>query len=142
MRLSALLPRFLPKEVYSITPKRKMIIQEQRWHNHTLMLFADEKGSAQLELFDKPQFGSLQITAFIFNLWTVPEYRHQGHARELLEIVEKAAAERGHSAVFLDWDSENCSREIRDWYIRNGYVEVGLNSKGNFSRLRKKLSIN
>lgn len=119
-----------------------MIIQEQRWHNHTLILFADEQGSAQLELFDKPQFGSLQITAFIFNLWTVPEYRRQGHAKKMLEIVERAAAERGHSAVFLDWDSENCPREIRDWYIRNGYIEVGLNSKGNFSRLRKDLSIN
>lgn len=116
-----------------------MIIQEQRWHNRTIILFVDEYGSAQLELFDKPQLGDLKCTAFIFNLWTKPEYRCQGHATNMIAAVERAAAEHGHSAVFLDWELSNTPREIRDWYIRNGYEIVGFNNKGNFNRLKKQL---
>lgn len=116
-----------------------MIVQEQKWHNHTRILFADESGSVMLELFDKPQFGELNMTAFIFNLWTEPKHRLKGIATKFLKLAEEAAANRGHKAVFLDWKLEQSPREILDWYIRNGYHVVGFNDKGNFNRLWKKL---
>lgn len=57
-----------------------MIIQEQRWSGHTRIVFVEEHSSVMLELFDEPQFGTLRMTAFIFNLWTSPEHRRQGRA--------------------------------------------------------------
>lgn len=116
-----------------------MIIQEQRWHDRTIILFVDEYGSAQLELFDKPQLGDLQCTAFVFNLWTNPEHRCQGHATNMIAAIERAAAKHGHSAVFLDYELAESPREILEWYLRNGYRVVGFNDNGDFNRLKKQL---
>lgn len=117
-----------------------MIIQEQKWHSHTRILFVDEYGSVMLELFDEPQFGELNMTAFIFNLWTDPKHRLKGHASELLKLAEEEASKRGHAAVFLDWELEQTPSAVLDWYLRNGYRVVGFNNKGDFNRLRKELS--
>lgn len=113
-----------------------MIIQEQKWSDHTRILFVNENSSVMLELFDTPQCG---MTAFIFNLWTSPECRCQGHATKMLSIAEQAAAWHGHSAVFLDWKLKDTPTEILDWYLRKGYERVGFNSKGDYFRLKKEL---
>lgn len=117
-----------------------MIIQEQKWANHTRILIVDEYASVQLEIFDKPQFGSLNITAFIYNLWTAPEHRRKGYAKRMLAVAEREAASHGQSSVFLDWNLKDTPHAIREWYMRNGYAEVGFNSTGDYSRLKKELN--
>lgn len=114
-----------------------MIIQEQKWSDHTRIVFVEEHSSVMLELFDEPQFGTLRMTAFVFNLWTSPEYRRHGQAARMLSAAERTALQRGHSSVFLDWELKESPLEILDWYMRNGYERVGFNSKGDYFRLKK-----
>ena len=116
-----------------------MIIQEQKWSDHTRIVFVEEHSSVMLELFDEPQFGTLRMTAFVFNLWTSPEYRRHGQAARMLSAAERTALQRGHSSVFLDWKLKKNPLEILDWYMRNGYERVGFNSKGDYFRLKKEL---
>ena len=111
-----------------------MIIQEQKWSDHTRIVFVEEHSSVMLELFDEPQFGTLRMTAFVFNLWTSPEYRRHGQAARMLSAAERTALQRGHSSVFLDWELKESPLEILDWYMRNGYERVGFNSKGDYFR--------
>lgn len=116
-----------------------MIIQEQKWSDHTRIVFVEEHSSVMLELFDEPQLGTLRMTAFVFNLWTSPEYRRHGQAARMLSAAERTALQRGHSSVFLDWELKESPLEILDWYMRNGYEIVGFNSKGDYFRLKKEL---
>lgn len=111
-------------EALDIKPQNKAfpLIQEQKWKNYTRYLIIIEGASAQLELYHKTAwFGG---TAFLYALWTDPEHRKKGKAKELMNIAEKTASKLGHNALFLECDQEN-DPFVLEWYHRTGYKDKG-----------------
>lgn len=102
--------------------KEHVRIQKQVWENYTRYLIINEGASVQLELHNQTAwFGG---KAFIYALWTDPEYRRKGYAEKLMKIAEKIAFDHGHVVIFLEWDNSN-KRHVLDWYHRSGYVDMG-----------------
>lgn len=112
-----------PKEL-DIKPQNNNfpIIQQQKWKNYTRFLIVIEGASAQLELYHKTAwFGG---TAFLYALWTDPEYRKKGKAKELMNLAENTASKLGHNALFLECNQEN-DPFVLEWYHRIGYKDKG-----------------
>lgn len=115
-----------------------MIIQRQQRHDKIRYILIDEYASVHLELFDTAQdFGG---TAFIWALWTNPDYRRQGHAKRFLEQAEQIAKEHGRAAVYLEWFECDTPTEILKWYYRSGYNDVEFGGKGDYVLLKKILN--
>lgn len=118
-----------------------MIIQRQHWFEHNRYLIADEYGSVLLDLYDNPAHsGSCYGEAWIWGLYVCPCYRRKGHAKRLLEEAESYAAKEGHKEVYLQWEIKNTSREVLDFYKRNGYVEIDADTERREIMLRKELT--
>lgn len=101
-----------------------MIEQRQEWHTKVIYLIADEYGSVQLELYkDVQSFGG---TAWLWDLFVLPEHRRKGHARRLLKRAEEIAQSEGHKTLHMEWEEANTGREVLDWYIREGYDDVAF----------------
>ena len=67
--------------------KEFLRIQKQVWKNYTRYIIINEGASVQLELHNEiAWFGG---KAFIYALWTDPEYRRKGYAKKLMKIAEK-----------------------------------------------------
>jgi ribosomal-protein-alanine N-acetyltransferase len=60
----------------------------------------------------------------LLNLTVAPPFQHRGHARELLDLLERRARERGLRAIWLEVRTGNT--RARSVYARRGYVEAGL----------------
>lgn len=77
------------------------IEQQQKWHDFTRWLVANEQASVQLELYpEKQDWGG---SAWIYGLWTNEAARRQGYATKVLKRAEEIAAQAGHQSVFLEW---------------------------------------
>lgn len=102
-----------------------MNIQQQTWKEYTRYLISDEYGSVMINLYNEPQkCGSKSYTAWIWGLYVYPEHRRKGHAKRLLEEVERIALENGHKDVCMAWDAEETRKDILDFYIHKGYNPV------------------
>lgn len=114
-----------------------MIEQRQEWNSKVIYLIADEYGSAQLELYkDMQNFGG---TCWLWDLFVLPEYRRQGHAKRLLKRAEKIAKAEGHKSVILEWEAVNSEEWLLHHYLRNGYTEKQFSGNGDYYLLEKKL---
>ncbi len=98
------------------------IIQQQKWGNYTRHIIMIEGASVQLELYHKTAwFGG---TAFLYALWTDPEHRKKGKAKELMVLAETIASNFGHKELFLECDQDNAPF-VREWYYERGYIDRG-----------------
>ena len=57
------------------------------------------------------------------NLAVLPEYRHNGIGKKLLEHAYQTAAEEGYKIINIGIVEEN--RRLRRWYEENGAVHIG-----------------
>lgn len=109
--------------------------QRQTWRDYTRWLITNDWASVQLELYPEQQeWGG---TAWIYGLWTDPEARLQGNAKQVLERAETIAQQAGHKSVFLEWKQADTPVEVLDWYIRRGYTERQFCGKGDYYLLEK-----
>lgn len=59
----------------------------------------------------------------INNLCVIPEYRHQGIGKELLEHAFVQTTQRGCTHINIGIIEENCI--LRSWYESFGFVHIG-----------------
>lgn len=60
----------------------------------------------------------------INDILVLPEYRHKGYGKELLDYSKTKANELGASKITLGMIDDN--KKLKDWYIENGFVNVGF----------------
>ena len=53
----------------------------------------------------------------------LPEHRHKGYGKELLEFCKNKALERGANKIIIGMIDEN--NKLKNWYIMNGFINVG-----------------
>lgn len=53
----------------------------------------------------------------------LPEWRHYGYGKKLLDFCKTVVKEHGGSKVILDIIEENTV--LKDWYADNGFVHIG-----------------
>lgn len=63
-------------------------------------------------------------------LGVLPEYRHHGYGRQLLDYIRMIVEEKGGTKISLGMIEENAL--LRDWYQANGFVHTGT---GQFPQL-------
>lgn len=54
----------------------------------------------------------------------LPEYRHKGYGKELLDFCKMKAHELGASKITLGMIDDN--QKLKDWYIKNSFNGVGF----------------
>jgi ribosomal protein S18 acetylase RimI-like enzyme len=59
----------------------------------------------------------------IRNLCVLPEYRHFGYGKELLEYCKNRAAEQSGTKINISFIEENTV--LKNWYASNGFVHIG-----------------
>lgn len=59
----------------------------------------------------------------IHNLCVVPELRNKGYGTFLLDYAKQKSKEFGGKILFVDFIEEDT--ELRNWYIKNGFVHKG-----------------
>lgn len=60
--------------------------------------------------------------AELHNLAVLPEYRHKGYGKRLLDHCEKKAKEMGCNKIKIDIIEEN--KILKDWYLKNGFIHL------------------
>jgi ribosomal protein S18 acetylase RimI-like enzyme len=116
---------------------RKALIQKQRWDGYDKYVIWMGDGSVQLEVSDKP-YGEHNIESFLFSLWVDEDSRKNGLGKQLMEMAEQIARERGCKTICLEWSSREAPYWVREWYERNGYKIKALRGDSRFL-LRKEL---
>ncbi len=61
---------------------------------------------------------------YMERLAVLPEYRHKGYGKELIDFVVDFVREHGGKKISIGIINEN--RVLKAWYIRYGFVETGL----------------
>jgi GNAT superfamily N-acetyltransferase len=112
-------------------------IEKQRWDGYDKYVIWAEHGSVQLEVHDKP-YGEYNIEAWLFSLWVDEDSRKSGLGKQLRELAEQIAHERGCKTVCLEWSSREAPYWVREWYERNGYKIKAFRGDASFM-LRKEL---
>jgi len=57
--------------------------------------------------------------AELHNLSVLPDYRHKGYGKNLLDYCEKRAKELGCGKIKIEIIEEN--KILKDWYLKNGF---------------------
>jgi GNAT superfamily N-acetyltransferase len=112
-------------------------IEKQRWDGYDKYVIWAEHGSVQLEVHDKP-YGEYNIEAWLFSLWVDEDSRKSGLGKQLRELAEQIAHERGCKTVCLEWSKREAPYWVREWYERNGY-KIRAFIGGSSLMLRKEL---
>jgi ribosomal protein S18 acetylase RimI-like enzyme len=60
----------------------------------------------------------------LHNLAVLPEYRHKGYGRLLLDFCKTKVIESCRSKIVLSIIEENTV--LKDWYIANGFIHTGM----------------
>ena len=60
----------------------------------------------------------------LHNLAVLPEFRHNGYGKLLLEYAKKKAISLGYSKIKIGIIEE--STVLKNWYIQNGFVHTGI----------------
>lgn len=61
-------------------------------------------------------------TAKLYNLAVLPDYRHHGYGKLLLDYCETKAKEIQCSKIRIDIIEDNTI--LKDWYLKNGFVHL------------------
>ena len=59
----------------------------------------------------------------LHNIGVLPEYRHKGYGKELLDFCTNKVKELGGNKIVLSMIEENT--RLKNWYIQNGFVHTG-----------------
>ena len=59
----------------------------------------------------------------LHNLAVLPEYRHKGYGKELIDFCKTKVKESGGSKIFIGIIDENTV--LKNWYAENGFVHTG-----------------
>lgn len=59
----------------------------------------------------------------LHNLAVLPEYRHCGYGKELLDFCKAKVKELGGNKLILDMINENV--RLKNWYASNGFIHTG-----------------
>lgn len=113
------------------------MIQLQHWGDYDRYLIVYDFGSITLDLFpSKQNWGG---TSWISNLYVCPEHRRQGHAKDLLNEVEKLAIENGHFDLWLAYEIGTESAGIYNYYRKICYDPIQETSGLGYITLQKQL---
>lgn len=72
--------------------------------------------------------------AYVMNMYTKPEYRRQGIAGEVLELLIAEALERG--ITFITLDASEMGRPV---YVKHGFIQMQDEMRLNLSLCKRKL---
>ena len=104
-----------PGHVSFITDEQ---LQEQMINHKTFGFYAGEKIIGFVALKD--------LGSGVFELRKIsilPEWRHYGYGKKLLDFCKTTVQEIGGSKIILDIIEENVV--LKDWYAVNGFVHTG-----------------
>ena len=59
----------------------------------------------------------------LHNISVLPEYRHKGYGKELIDFCKSKVKEIGGNKITLGMIEENA--RLKNWYIRNGFIHTG-----------------
>jgi len=88
-----------------------------------------ENGYQMYGLYDKEKLvGYVSVSigkdnaAELHNLAVLPDYRHKGYGKKLLDFCEERAKEMGCNKIKIDIIEEN--KILKDWYLKNGFIHL------------------
>ena len=61
---------------------------------------------------------------YMEKLAVLPEYRHNGYGKELIDFVFSNVKKSGGKKISIGIINEN--RKLKDWYIKHGFVETSI----------------
>jgi len=59
----------------------------------------------------------------LHNIGVLPEFRHKGYGKELIEFCKNKVKEIGGNKITLGMIEENI--RLKNWYMQNGFVHTG-----------------
>lgn len=62
------------------------------------------------------------------NLSILPEYRHKGYGKELLDVCKNKVKELGGNKITIGIIEENT--KLKEWYIAYGFIQTGTRKFG------------
>lgn len=92
---------------------------QMKWGWYMYALYADNKIIGYMSL-SKEGDEVLEL----HNLAVLPEFRHNGYGKLLLEYAKKKAISLGYSKIKIGIIEE--STVLKNWYIQNGFVHTGI----------------
>lgn len=69
------------------------------------------------------EYGTGRNAYEIHNLAVLPEYRHEGCGRQLLDFCKEKVKELGGEKITISIIEENVV--LKNWYIANGFIHTG-----------------
>ena len=112
-------------------------ITEQNFPNHTSFITVEKLqnhiiwGWQMYELYEKKQMvGYVSLSDKggglfeLHNLAVLPEYRHKGYGKQLLDFCKTKVKEAGGDKITLGMIEENTV--LKDWYAANGFIHTGI----------------
>jgi len=93
---------------------------QYHWDNGYLMYgcYLDEKIIGYVSLEDK---GNSEFE--LRNLAVLPEYRHKGYGKEILDFCKDEMKKLGGSKITIGIIEENTV--LKDWYAMNSFIHIG-----------------
>ena len=91
---------------------------QMNWGWHMYALYAGEKIIGYMSLSKEGE-----DTFELHNLAVLPEYRHKGFGKLLLEHAKEAVRTLGGKSIKIGIIEE--STVLKNWYIANGFVHIG-----------------
>lgn len=91
---------------------------QKNWGWHMYALHAGGKIIGYMSLSDEGE-GIFEL----HNLAVLPEYRHNGFGKQLLDYAKAVVREKGGKVIMLGMIEE--SDILKSWYIANGFVHMG-----------------
>ncbi len=91
---------------------------QMNWGWHMYGLFAEEKIIGYMSLSKESN-----DTYELHNLAILPEYRHKGFGKQMLDFAKNAVKEFGGRSIKIGIIEE--STILKNWYIANGFEHIG-----------------
>lgn len=126
-----------------ITVAKEFGLTELNCPNHTSFMKVEklqthfERGYLMFGLYDNKQLiGYVSLSrenegvVELHNLAVLPEYRHKGYGKQLLDFCKSKVKESGSNKITIGIIEEN--NMLKNWYAENGFVHTGTH---NFAHL-------
>ena len=67
-------------------------------------------------------FATVDNAAELHNLSVLPDCRHKGYGKRLLDYCERKAKEMGCNKIKIEIIEEN--KILKNWYLKNGFIHL------------------
>jgi Sortase and related acyltransferases len=92
-----------------------------------------DRGNMMFGLYDDEKIiGFMEIAEYnteicgLEKLAVLPEYRHNGYGKQLLDFAKKTAVDKGYKIMHVGIIDKNT--RLKNWYSKYGFIHTGTNT--------------